>query len=459
MKKKVAIYVRVSTTEQVEHGYSIQDQKDKLIQFCDLNDWPKYDIYEDAGISGATTNRPDLQRLLSEIDKYSLVLVYKLDRLTRNVRDLLDLLDTFESNGVAFRSATEVYDTSNALGRLFVTLVGAIAEWERTTIKERTVSGRKASMRSGNYVQQQPFYYDKVDGKLVLNEHADVMRWIINQLKQGVAASQIAKQLNASKHNTPINRKWSKTAVLRLFRSPVARGHSKFGEYIIENTHEPIMTESEYQSIEKRLKSSVPKRKQRYPFIFRGLLVCPQCGHRFSQRAAKTKYGGWVRTCYCDYCKKSDDHKYISAPLKEFERAFIAYMRNLDLSQFEIVADREENDSVKIDIEKVKRQREKYSRAWSMELLTDDEYFKLMAETDELMEDYTKQQQLTEKPQHDLKAIEDAQTLIMDAWGYLSMEEKEELLRAIITRIEVEVEQGIKGRGGNVTIRNIEFAF
>ncbi len=82
--------------------------------------------------------------MLNEIDNFDLVLVYKLDRLTRSVKDLLEILELFENKNVLFRSATEVYDTTSAMGRLFVTLVGAMAEWERTTIQERTAMGRRS---------------------------------------------------------------------------------------------------------------------------------------------------------------------------------------------------------------------------------------------------------------------------------------------------------------------------
>lgn len=144
---KVAIYTRVSTLEQREKGHSIDEQERKLRSFCDINDWTVKDVYVDAGFSGAKRDRPELTRLLDDISEFDLVLVYKLDRLTRSVRDLLDLLEVFENNNVAFRSATEVYDTTTAIGRLFVTLVGAMAEWERETIRERSLMGKRAAIK------------------------------------------------------------------------------------------------------------------------------------------------------------------------------------------------------------------------------------------------------------------------------------------------------------------------
>ncbi len=109
--------------------------------------------------------------MLNEIDNFDLVLVYKLDRLTRSVKDLLEILELFENKNVLFRSATEVYDTTSAMGRLFVTLVGAMAEWERTTIQERTAMGRRASARKGLAKTVPPFYYDRVNDKFVPNEY------------------------------------------------------------------------------------------------------------------------------------------------------------------------------------------------------------------------------------------------------------------------------------------------
>lgn len=126
--KSVGIYVRVSTDEQAKEGYSISAQKEKLKAYCVSQGWASFKFYVDEGKSAKDTHRPSLELLLRHIEQgiIDTVLVYRLDRLTRSVRDLYTLLDYFDKYNAVFRSATEVYDTGSATGRLFITLVAAI---------------------------------------------------------------------------------------------------------------------------------------------------------------------------------------------------------------------------------------------------------------------------------------------------------------------------------------------
>ena len=105
---KVAIYTRVSSAEQANEGYSIHEQKRKLISFCEVNDWNRYEVFSDPGVSGGSMKRPSLQKLFDRLEEFDLVLVYKLDRLTRNVRDLLEMLEVFEKNNIAFKKRNRV---------------------------------------------------------------------------------------------------------------------------------------------------------------------------------------------------------------------------------------------------------------------------------------------------------------------------------------------------------------
>ena len=101
---------------------------------------------------------------------------------------------------MSFKSATEVFDTTTAIGKLFITIVGAMAEWERETIRERSLFGSRAAVESGKYIERHHFY-DNVDGKLIPNEHVKYIDFIVDKLKQGVSGNEVARLLNGKKNH------------------------------------------------------------------------------------------------------------------------------------------------------------------------------------------------------------------------------------------------------------------
>ena len=108
---RAALYIRVSTLEQAQEGYSVGEQKERLIAYCKAKDWIIADIYVDGGYTGSNLNRPGIQKLISETDKFDLVLVYKLDRLSRSQRDTLYLIEeVFRPKGVDFISMQPLLD-------------------------------------------------------------------------------------------------------------------------------------------------------------------------------------------------------------------------------------------------------------------------------------------------------------------------------------------------------------
>ena len=137
-----AIYTRVSTDNQAEKEYnSCEAQEEKIRAFCLAKDWELVKIFSDAGYSAKNLKREGILSLISfcERKKCDIVVIYKLDRLTRNVRDLGYLIqDVFEKNGIAFSSVQDNFDTTTASGRLILNFLGCIAQWEREIIAERT---------------------------------------------------------------------------------------------------------------------------------------------------------------------------------------------------------------------------------------------------------------------------------------------------------------------------------
>ncbi|MGE5591001.1 MAG: recombinase family protein, partial [Bacillota bacterium] len=112
-------YLRVSTEDQAREGYSIPAQKERLLAFCQAQDWTVAGVYADEGVSGAKLDRPQLAKLREDVaaGRVNMVLVWKTDRLSRRVSHLAQLVEEFDRHGCALRSATEPFDTSHAAGR------------------------------------------------------------------------------------------------------------------------------------------------------------------------------------------------------------------------------------------------------------------------------------------------------------------------------------------------------
>lgn len=152
--KKVAIYCRVSTTEQAEEGYSINEQKKLLTYECEKNGNTVYKIYSDEGISGKNiTARPALKELLNDANegKFDSVMVWKINRIGRNLKDVLDMVDLFDRNNITFKSATEPFDTTTPGGRMHFQMVALIGEFERGTIAQNVKMGMMARAREGRW--------------------------------------------------------------------------------------------------------------------------------------------------------------------------------------------------------------------------------------------------------------------------------------------------------------------
>ncbi len=171
----VGIYIRVSTAEQANEGYSIEGQKDKLTSYCNIRDWSIYDYYIDGGFTGTNMDRPQLKRLLLDISERKLdtVLVYKLDRLSRKQGDIIHLVEEiFIPNDINFVSILENFDTSTPFGRAMIGILAVFAQLERDSIVERTKMGKERRAKSGKYSGgPAPIGYRVDNGRLVVDEY------------------------------------------------------------------------------------------------------------------------------------------------------------------------------------------------------------------------------------------------------------------------------------------------
>ncbi|MFY0546407.1 recombinase family protein [Brevibacillus sp. H7] len=305
---RTALYIRVSTEEQAKEGFSIAAQRDKLLSYLHSQGWTLCSIYTDEGFSAKNTSRPELQRLLADMrsGKLDVVLVYRLDRLTRSVLDLYQLLKEFDRYGVRFKSCTEVYDTTTAIGRLFITLVAALAQWERENLAERVKLGMGQMVREKKRPGGPPPYgYDIREGRLAINPHeAEVVRCIYRRFLSGFGPLQIAEELNRQGYRGKMGAPWSAGTVSHLLQNHVYSGTLRWNYalggqrlnppeewMLVEQSHPPIVEAETFD----RVQQLMEKRRKTHPralasdFIFSGILYCSRCGSAMSGKTASTR--------------------------------------------------------------------------------------------------------------------------------------------------------------------------
>jgi|GEM_PF-877731 len=155
-KKRIAAYLRVSTLEQAKEGFGLKTQRHHIEALINANayqDWELIEVYQDDGVSGSLLNRPALDRLMEDAKKgkFDMVVVWKIDRLFRDMKHLLATVELMGTLGVDFKSVTEPFDTS-AVGQFIFQIFGALAEFERNLIRLRTMEGKMSAVRDGYYV-------------------------------------------------------------------------------------------------------------------------------------------------------------------------------------------------------------------------------------------------------------------------------------------------------------------
>ena len=296
MIRKVAIYARVSTTNQAEEGYSIDGQIDSLEKYCEAMGWDVYNKYIDAGFSGGSLNRPEMTNLINDVKHglFDTVLVYKLDRLSRNVRDTLYLIkDVFNINKIDFVSIQENIDTSSAMGTLFLTLLSAIAEFEREQIKERMQLGKLGRAKSGKSMQwaKTSFGYDyiKETGTLSVNPYqALIVRKMFEWYLSGMSITKLRDALNEQYGQ---DKEWNYRTVRVILSNPVYCGYNQFKGQIFPGTHEPIISEEDFNKTQEEIKTRQRTAAQRFnprPFQAKYMLSgIAQCGYCSAPLAIK----------------------------------------------------------------------------------------------------------------------------------------------------------------------------
>ncbi len=293
----VDLYIRVSTAEQAEEGYSVGEQEARLRSYCGAYNFVINAVRVDPGYSGASLDRPGIQQVIRDVRAGACkkVIVWKLDRLSRSQKDTLILLeDVFLENGCNFVSIMESFDTSTPFGRCIVGILAAFAQMERENIKARTMMGKQAGLKAGNfYAPYAPIGYtfarDPSGAKhLEVDPYwSQMIKELYERLDAGEAIGEIGALFSKKYGFYKGTRNSTATKLSQIARSYTYCGKVRYGGKIYDGNHEAIVSPELWERVNARLSENQKAYKRMYTVsdgILSGLLFCGCCGARMSIR-------------------------------------------------------------------------------------------------------------------------------------------------------------------------------
>lgn len=249
---RAALYVRVSTEDQANEGFSLGAQTKRLKAYCEVRGWTVHDVYRDEGYSGRNTNRPEYTRMMEESDNWDVLLVMKMDRVHRNSMNFTLMMDDLRKKNKEFNSMQDKFDTTTAMGRFVMDIIQRVAQLESEQIGERVKIGmvRKAKHGTGSMGGGHPYGYVYERGSLTVIEHeADVVREIYSRYLDGASMRSISNDLNNSFVRGKKGGKWSPHTISKVLHNPVYIGYTRWNGIIRESDHEAIIDQEIFESI------------------------------------------------------------------------------------------------------------------------------------------------------------------------------------------------------------------
>ena len=349
---KCFIYARVSTDEQASGQYSsIDSQIDICKHYIEIQkekDWKFVSAYTDPGFSGKDLERPGMQNLISDIKagRIDVIIVYKIERLVRSIKDFYSLWDLFEAYNVTFVSATQQFDTSNAMGKLMLNILLSFAQFERENTSEKTKDKMKQRARLGKWHGGWfPFGYDynKETKKLIINKNESLaVKNIFKLFMDGKKPTEIANMLNTAGIRTKTRRITTKAGnvkniggirfnddfIKKIISNPLYKGFVKFDNEEFKGEQQAIIPLNLWENANKLLKPVEPRKieyaKDSHIHLLKGLVKCGECDALLTPYPAGKKDRNGIPYLYYA-CGKVVDNGKLSAcrvrmiPARNFE--------------------------------------------------------------------------------------------------------------------------------------------
>ena len=350
--KRCAIYTRKSTSAGLEQEFnSLDAQREACEAYAKAQGWSVVgESYDDGGFTGANVDRPAFQRLLADVEakKIDVVVVCKVDRLSRSLLDFAKVMDRFNQSGAAFVSITQNFSTADAMGRLTLNMLMSFAEFEREMIAERTRDKICAARRKGKWTGGAvPVGYDVVSGKLQVSElEAIVVREIFDLYIKHRSIVRILEELRRRGRTTKRHvsktgsvrsaKAWTKDAILRVLKNPLYTGRTCVGGEFFDAEHAAIVDRETFARVAAVLGDGAPRSMKTVQrgYLLRGLVRCAACGAGLTPASAfkgKREY----RYYRCQTRDKQGARACPCAPLpaKAVEEFVIAELRKVTLDR------------------------------------------------------------------------------------------------------------------------------
>lgn len=483
-RKVAGVYIRVSTEDQAREGFSLGEQEEKLLQLCKFKELEVYKVYKDAGISAKDMeHRPQFQEMLKDMKegKLNYIVAYKLDRITRSVRDLEELISVLEQYNCFLLCDRDDVNTSTANGRFFVRMLTVLSQLEIETISERTKFGLNGAIKSGHIPGQRPFGYKSADDKRMVidNSTRPYVEKIFDMYLEDKSFQQIA---NYFKENNIFSKKnWKDTTIQKIINNKIYMGdyeqYKRIGKQenlepiVYMNVVEPIISRAKWEECQRQKMRNQRTYTRDRVYTFFQRLKCPNCS-----RIMKCKGSGGTKRKYmyytCEHCHINFNEEHVEHLLRDFIYDLLEYDMAVKKFFLPVLEDKTNNiDTTSIDkeIRDLEKQRNRIK----------DLYIKGIVEIDDFKEDYkliedklanleSKKLELVNLETfnyspHELLAQRDLEkekmiridtlnTVLKTKWNGMDKSEKQEFISKFIDTIEIK-----KDSKGNLILEKINF--
>ena len=483
-RKIAGVYIRVSTEDQAREGFSLGEQEEKLLQLCKFKELEVYKVYKDAGISAKDMeHRPQFQAMLQDMKegKINYIVAYKLDRITRSVRDLEELISVLEQYNCFLLCDRDDVNTSTANGRFFVRMLTVLSQLEIEIVSERTKFGLNGAIKSGHIPGQRPFGYTKSEDKKMIIDNATrpYVEKIFDMYLEGKSFQQIANYFK--ENNIYPKKKWHDTTIQKIIDNKIYMGdyeqYKRIGKQenlepiVYMNVVEPIISRAKWEECQKQKERNQRTYTRDRIYTFFQRLKCPSCG-----RIMKCKGSGGSKRKYmyytCEHCHVNFNENYVEELLESFIYDLLEYDMAVKKFFLPILEDKNNKiDTTTIDkeIRNLEKQRDRIKQAYIKGIvemedfkedykLIEDKLANLESKKLELINlenfNYSPHELLAERDLEREKMIrlDTLNSLLKSKWNDMDKSEKQEFISKFIDTIEIK-----KDSKGNLILEKINF--